>query len=97
MATKAEIQAQIDALTASMDDADGDDEVWVKDESGREFKFTGSRAGSIIEKFGDLFAPAAAAGDGKDGKDGGAGAGGDAGGKDKKPADGGGYFGRKGK
>mgnify|MGYP001574547096 CR=1 FL=1 len=64
MPTKAEIQQQIDDLTASLDSADDGDEVWVKDEQGREFKFTGSRAGSIIEKFGDLFAPAAA----KDGK-----------------------------
>lgn len=92
MATKAEIQRQIDNLTASLDDADDDDEVWVKDSDGREFKFTGSRASSIIEKFGDLFTPAT----GKDGKDGGDGDGGTTD-KDKKPDGGGGYFGRKGK
>jgi hypothetical protein len=84
--TKAEIQKQIDDLTASLDTADGDEEVWVK-EGNREYRFTGARAGSIIAKFGDLFAPSDDKDAGGDDKD----AGGDD--KDSKPA--GGYFGRK--
>jgi hypothetical protein len=96
VATKAEIQKQIDALTASLEGADDDEEVWVKDDSGREFRFTGSRAASIIEKFGDLFT-AADQGKGDGGGKGAGDGGGDGGagkGAEDKPK--GGYFGRKG-
>ena len=89
MAKKSEIQAQIDALQAQLEGADTDDEVWVK-EGDREFKVTGHRATSILDRFSDLWKPTDAdAGDGKgDGK-------GDAGTKDDNKPDGGGYFGRR--
>lgn len=88
MPTKAQIQQQIDALTAQMDDADTDDEVWVKDETGREVKVTGKRATSILDRFADLWKDDDAdAGDGDKGDKG-------DGDKDDKPA-GGGYFGRR--
>lgn len=86
MANKVEIQKQIDALTASLETADTDDEVWVK-ENGTEFKVTGRRATSFLDKFAHLWETPDKDGDaGDDDKDGDAG-------DDKKPA--GGYFGRK--
>lgn len=98
MPNRSDIEKQIADLQAQLDSAGDGDEVWVKDENGREFKFTGDRAASIITKFADLFST----GDGGDGGDGGQGDGGGDGGdkgaggkgtKDKRPA--GGYFGRR--
>lgn len=54
MATKAEIQAQIEELTKSLDSADDGDEVelWVKDEKGRETKLTGAYAKKWLKALG---------------------------------------------
>ena len=86
MATKAEIQAQIDALSAELESAESDDEVIVE-ENGRRVHFKGSKATGILNKFKDLWEEPAAAGDG-DGGDG------DGTPKDPKPA-GGGYFSKR--
>jgi hypothetical protein len=84
MASKAEIEKQIADLTASLDTADTDDEVWVK-EGGTEFKVSGRRATAFLDKFAHLWeTPTADADKDKDADK-------DAD-KDKKPA--GGYFGR---
>lgn len=53
--TKADIQRDMEALQAELDSAEPDDEVWVKDESGREIKLTGRRASSVLSRFADLF------------------------------------------
>jgi hypothetical protein len=63
MATKAEIQAQIDALSAELQGADDDDEVWVE-ENGRRVQFKGSKATGILNKFKDLWEEPAGDGDG---------------------------------
>lgn len=102
MAKRSDIQAQIEALQAQLDDADTDDEVWVKDSSGREVKVTGKKATSILGRFADLWDTEDHGGDDDDSDDddddkGGAGgskAGGKGTPKDKKPASGG-YFGRR--
>jgi hypothetical protein len=57
MATKSEIQKQIDALTKELesapDDAGGGDvELWVKDEHGRETKLTGAHAKKWLKNLG---------------------------------------------
>lgn len=90
MATKAEIQAQIDALSAELEGADDDDEVWVE-ENGRRVQFKGSKATGILNKFRDLWEEPAPEGDDAEG-DGDGAEGGDQ--KDKKPA-GGGYFNKR--
>ncbi len=101
MPTRKEIEEQIAALTAELENADTDDEVWVK-EGSREFRISGRRATSILARFEDLWkADNAGAGDqGTDGAEGGET--GDEGlddpkvKQDKKPDGGGGYFrGRK--
>lgn len=46
------VQAEIEALQAELDTAETDDEIWIKDESGREYKVTGRRATSIFAKLG---------------------------------------------
>jgi hypothetical protein len=55
MPTKAEIQAQIDALTKQMETA-GDDgaesELWVKDDKGRETRLTGAHAKKWLRNLG---------------------------------------------
>lgn len=96
MAKRSDIEAQIAALQSQLDDADTDDEVWIK-EGDREVKVTGKKATSILGRFADLWdTEDGAAGDDDDddqaGKDGKGGAG-----KDKKDAapKGGGYFGRR--
>lgn len=79
--TKAEIQAQIDALTADLESADSDDEVWVE-ENGRRIQFKGSKATGILNKFKDLWEePAGEGGEG----DGGEGDGGEGESQDPKP------------
>lgn len=98
MGRKDDIQAQIDALTAELNNADADDEIIVE-ENGRRFHFKGDRATSILNKFSDLWQTDGGDGDG-DGGDGGAGgdSGGDGGaggdGGDPGPK-GGGYFTRR--
>jgi hypothetical protein len=62
MATKAEIQAQIDVLSAELQGADDDDEVWVE-ENGRRVQFKGSKATGILNKFKDLWEEPAGDGD----------------------------------
>lgn len=90
MATKAEIQAQIDALTTELQGADDDDEVWVE-ENGRRVQFRGSKATGILNKFRDLWEEPAPAGEGE-GEGEGEGDGAPKG--DPKPA-GGGYFNKR--
>jgi hypothetical protein len=69
MPTKAEIQAQIDALTAQLGAA-GDDgadtELWVRDEKGRETRLTGENAKKWLRSLGleDDAPPDPAQGDG---------------------------------
>ena len=94
MAKKSDIQAQIDALTAQLDDADDDDgdyELWIKNDKGHEARVPSSRAdGWLKENFGislrDEVPPAA------DPQDPAGPGGGDP--KDPKPA-GGGYFSKR--
>lgn len=52
MAKRSDIEAQIAALQSELDTADTDDEIWVKDDNGREFKVTGRRATSVLKKLG---------------------------------------------
>jgi hypothetical protein len=93
MATKAEIQAQIDALSAELQGADDDDEVWVE-ENGRRVQFKGSKATGILNKFKDLWEEPAGDGDGAGDGAGDGDGDGDGAGKDNKPA-GGGYFSKR--
>lgn len=55
MAKRSEIEAQIAALQAEIENADTDDEIWIKDDSGREIKVTGKRATSVLNRFSDLW------------------------------------------
>jgi hypothetical protein len=57
MASRKDIQAQIDALTQELESADPEEveEVWIS-EGGREFKVTGSKAQKILSRWADLFA-----------------------------------------
>lgn len=89
MARRSDIERQIADLQAQLEGADTDDEVWIKDESGREVKVTGRRATSVLERFKDLWEQAGDddAGDDDAGDD-------DAGGEDPKPK-GGGYFSKR--
>lgn len=97
MPKRSDIEAQIAALQSQLDEADTDDEVWVKDDSGREIKVTGKRATSVLARFADLW-DSEDAGDGDDDGDDDKGAKDSKGGagkeKDKTPAAGG-YFGRR--
>lgn len=102
MANRSEIERQIADLQSQLDDADTDDEVWVKDSSGREVKVTGKKATSILGRFADLWDTEDHGGgddDDSDDDDKGSAGGSKGGGgkgtpKDKKPASGG-YFGRR--
>lgn len=85
---RSDIQSQIEALQAQLDQADTDDEVWVKDDNGREVKVSGRRATSILGRLGLLDD------DGDDDDDAGDDDAGDDVDDDKKPA-GGGYFNRR--
>ncbi len=96
MAKKSDIQAQIDALTAQLDEADDDGdeyELWIKNDKGHETRVPASRAGGWLkENFGfSLTDETPPAGEGGEGGEGG-GEGGEE--KDKKPA-GGGYFSKR--
>ena len=51
---RADIEAQIAALQQELDQADTDDEVWIKD-GDREIKVTGRRASSVLARFSDLW------------------------------------------
>lgn len=51
MPSRDEIQAQIDQLTAQLDQ-DDDTELWVKDEKGRETKLTGAYAKKWLKNLG---------------------------------------------
>lgn len=55
MPKRSDIEKQIAALQSQLDAADTDDEVWIKDDSGREFKVTGRRATTVLKRFSDLF------------------------------------------
>jgi hypothetical protein len=64
-----EIQAQIDALTAQLND-DDDVELWVKDEKGRETKLTGAYAKKWLKSLGlEDDEPQGGDGDGSDGSE----------------------------
>lgn len=54
--TRAQIQAEIDALTAAMDSADTDDEVWIKGPDGHEIKVSGQKATKILGRYAALWA-----------------------------------------
>lgn len=56
MAKRSEIEQQIARLQADLENADTDDEVWLKDQSGTEIKVTGRRATSVLDRFKDLWA-----------------------------------------
>jgi hypothetical protein len=81
--TRAQVEADMASLQAELDGADTNDEVWIKDDSGREIKVTGRRATTVLSRFGDLFQEPSADGEGQ----------GEGDEEDPKPA--GGYFGRK--
>lgn len=80
----AEQQRQLDELTALADAPDGDvEELYVKDEKGRETRLTGAHATKWLKNLGLVDDDDAGdAGDGTDGDD----AGGGAGAKDEPPA-----------
>lgn len=84
MAKRSEIEKQIAALQADLDNADTDDEIWIK-EGDREFKVTGKRATTVLSRFSDLFEESVPA-DGEEGE-------GEEG--EGEPAGGGGYFTKK--
>lgn len=54
MAKRSEIEAQMAALQQQLDQAEPDEEVWVK-HGDHEVKLTGKRAASVLKKFGTLF------------------------------------------
>ena len=88
MPKRSDIEAQISALQAELDKADTDDEIWIKDDSGREIKVTGRRATTVLSRFGDLFTePAGEEGQGEEG--------GEGQGEEGDPTPVGGYFGRR--
>ena len=88
-AKRTDIESQIAALQAQLDTADTDDEVWVKDDKGREVKVSGRRATGILAKLGLLDDDDAGDDDDDQGDD-------DDAKKDDKPA-GAGYFNKRAK
>lgn len=52
MPKRSELEAQMAALQAELDKADTDDEIWVKDDNGREIKISGRRATSVLKRLG---------------------------------------------
>ncbi|MEV8530094.1 hypothetical protein AB0451_39480 [Streptomyces sp. NPDC052000] len=66
MAKRSEIEQQIARLQADLENADTDDEVWIKDQSGTEIKVTGRRATSVLDRFKDLWATEEGADQGDD-------------------------------
>jgi len=55
MAKRTEIEKQIAALQAELENADTDDEIWIKDESGHEIKVSGKRATTVLNRFAKLW------------------------------------------
>jgi hypothetical protein len=90
MAKRSEIEQKIAQLQADLESADTDDEIWIKDDSGREIKVTGKKATTVLDRFADLW-KAEDPGDGTDGADTGTD------GADTDPGPQRGYFGRKAK
>jgi hypothetical protein len=54
MAKRSEVEARIAALQAELDDADTDDEVWIKD-GDHEIKVSGKRATTILSRYSKLW------------------------------------------
>lgn len=54
MAKRSEVEARIAALQAELENADTDDEVWIK-EGEHEIKVTGKRATTILSRFSKLW------------------------------------------
>ena len=67
MAKRSDIEKQIADLQSQLDTADTDDEIWVKDADGKEYKVTGRRATGILGKLGLLEDDAA--GEAEEGED----------------------------
>lgn len=55
MPKRSAIEQQIAALQAELENADTDDEVWLKDETGHEIKVSGKRATTILSRFSKLW------------------------------------------
>lgn len=93
MAKRSEIQSKIEQLQAELENADTDDEIWLKDASGTEVKVSGKRATAVLDRFKELWATEdEGEGDGEgDGRTG------DDGSSDQTDAPTGGYFGRRSK
>lgn len=53
--TKAQVQADIDRLSAELEDADSDDEVYIQDSSGHVVKITGNKATAILGRYRTLW------------------------------------------
>lgn len=74
MAKRSEVEARIAALQAELENADTDDEVWIK-EGDHEIKVTGKRATTILSRFSKLWEDDG--GEGDEGDEGDEGAGGE--------------------
>ena len=77
MAKRSEVEARIAALQAELENADTDDEVWIKD-GDHEIKVSGKRATTILSRYAKLWE------DEGDGEDADGGDDGDAGGEPKR-------------
>lgn len=88
MATRQEIEAQIQALQKELEGADDGTELWIEDEKGRKTKLTGPHAKRWLRNLGldDDEAPADGSGDGAEGDQ-----------QDPPPAGGSSVWGRKAK
>lgn len=54
MAKRSEVEARIAALQAELENADTDDEVWIKD-GDHEVKVSGKRATTILSRYAKLW------------------------------------------
>lgn len=93
MAKRSDIERKIADLQAELENADTDDEIWLKDSTGTEVKVTGRRATTVLERFKELWASEESGeedgeGDGRTGDEGSAD-------PTDGPAGGTGYFGRR--
>lgn len=54
--TRAQIQAQIDQLSAELAGADTDDEIWIQEDGGPAIRVRGARATKVLSKYEHMWA-----------------------------------------